>query len=429
MFKKEVNAASPLRILDASIHGGLGNGNLGVLLARAGVGKTACLVQIGLDDLMRDRKVLHITLGRGHTVEHVQSWYDALFDDLAHHTHLEDREAVRSSVASNRIIQAEATPVLKPERLEQILALFSDSLGFSPDAILVDGFDWEAGAVAVAAALGSLRATAQRLGAEVWMSARAHREDLAAEQGGLPAPLQPYVELVDVALGLFPEDDHVLISLLKDHDNEDPHDTTLQLQCDTMRLVVGGNHKPVTRLPAAAYTMLSGGAPGTEALFGETAEAYGVGECHYSFEGRTVARNRGLVTLSSAELKRGDVSMAYLQAHMHRVYPNTDLFKKVLQSIWYQVNGAGEVFVIGLILPDGTVKGGTGWAAELAKHQHKEAHVFDQEKRAWFRWSGTDWVQEEPPVITATRFTGTGTRFPSDDGKKAIKELFDRSFG
>ena len=57
MFKKEVNEQSPLRILEASIHGGLGKGNLGVVAARAGVGKTACLVQIGLDDLLRDKHV------------------------------------------------------------------------------------------------------------------------------------------------------------------------------------------------------------------------------------------------------------------------------------------------------------------------------------------------------------------------------------
>ena len=39
MYRKEVNRSSPLRILERSIHGGLGPGNLGVVMARAGVGK------------------------------------------------------------------------------------------------------------------------------------------------------------------------------------------------------------------------------------------------------------------------------------------------------------------------------------------------------------------------------------------------------
>ena len=57
MYRKEVNEQSPLRILEQSTHGGLGRGNLGVVMARAGVGKTAFLVHIALDDMMRERKI------------------------------------------------------------------------------------------------------------------------------------------------------------------------------------------------------------------------------------------------------------------------------------------------------------------------------------------------------------------------------------
>ena len=37
MYRKEVNAHSPLRILEQSIHGGLGQGNLGVIMSHHGV--------------------------------------------------------------------------------------------------------------------------------------------------------------------------------------------------------------------------------------------------------------------------------------------------------------------------------------------------------------------------------------------------------
>ena len=104
MFRKQVNEKSPLRILESSTKGGLGAGKLGVVMARAGVGKTAFLVQIGLDDAMRERPVLHIALGQ--ELEHVQSWYDALFDDLAKLTELENLAQVRQLVKANRIIQA-----------------------------------------------------------------------------------------------------------------------------------------------------------------------------------------------------------------------------------------------------------------------------------------------------------------------------------
>jgi len=41
MLRKELNERSPVRLLEASIHGGLGAGNIGVIIARHGVGKTA----------------------------------------------------------------------------------------------------------------------------------------------------------------------------------------------------------------------------------------------------------------------------------------------------------------------------------------------------------------------------------------------------
>src|SRR5690242_19252674 len=106
MFQKEVNLGSPLRVLESSIHGGLGQGKLGVVMARAGIGKTAFLVQVALDDLMRDRDVIHFALGQ--RLEHVQSWYDALFDDLADYTGLENAGLVRASAMRHRLIQASA---------------------------------------------------------------------------------------------------------------------------------------------------------------------------------------------------------------------------------------------------------------------------------------------------------------------------------
>src|SRR5688500_14057488 len=121
MYRKQVNEHSPIRILEQSIHGGLGKGNLGVVMARAGVGKTACLVQIGLDDLMRDRAVLHVALGQ--SLDHVHSWYEALFDDLAAAGDLDDREEVRAQIGRRRLIEAFGDHKLPPERLEKIVAM------------------------------------------------------------------------------------------------------------------------------------------------------------------------------------------------------------------------------------------------------------------------------------------------------------------
>jgi hypothetical protein len=116
---------------------------------------------------------------------------------------------------------------------------------------------------------------------------------------------------------------------------------------------------------------------------------------------------------------------------MNRRYAEGITIRKVLQTLWYQVNYGQEIYVIGTILPDNTVRGGTGWGAEFAKLCNKALHVFDQDKDAWFKWSGSQWQRlaaDAGPIITHPHFTGTGTRNLQANGGRAIEELYARSF-
>jgi hypothetical protein len=174
--------------------------------------------------------------------------------------------------------------------------------------------------------------------------------------------------------------------------------------------------------------LFSGAAPGAEAEFGSGAERHGIEEVNFTFEGHKDARRRGIRVLTQAELRHGDVSLQYVSRLMHRSYPDTRLFKKVLQSIWHQVNSGQEIYVVGRILEDDTVKGGTGWGAEFAKLCNKPLYVFDQVRDAWFHWKGAAWEGAQDPSIHHPHFTGTGTRFLEDNGRRAIADLYARSF-
>src|SRR5512139_3902926 len=145
--------------------------------------------------------------------------------------------------------------------------------------------------------------------------------------------------------------------------------------------------------------LYSGGANGAETEFGIQAERFGIEEMNFTFEGHQIARSRGVRVLTREELLKGDVSLAYVSKLMHRTYTDAPLIRKVLQTIWYQVNAGQEIYVVGQILSDGTVRGGTGWGAEFAKLCNKPLFVFDQAKAAWFAWTGETWVACEPPVI------------------------------
>lgn len=174
--------------------------------------------------------------------------------------------------------------------------------------------------------------------------------------------------------------------------------------------------------------LYSGGAAGTEQFFGSLAESWGIEEVNFSFEGHQMERSRGARMLTSEELERKDVSLTYVSRLMNREYPRAPLFRKVLQSITWQVSSGDQVIVVGSIQPDNTVKGGTGWGAEVAKIFNKPLIVFDQPRSTWFEWQKDVWREVDKPVISHPHFTGTGTRFLEDNGRIAIQDLFARSF-
>lgn len=178
----------------------------------------------------------------------------------------------------------------------------------------------------------------------------------------------------------------------------------------------------------ASYTLFSGGAQGAETQFGKLAEYYGLSEVNYTFEGHKIERERGVRVLTEEELVKKDVSLTYVSRLLGRKFTNAEKMRKVLQTIMHQIESGHEVFVVGTINADGTVKGGTGWGAEFAKICNKPLYVFGQVKNGWFKWESGEWVSVTDPVITDKHFTGTGTRFLEDNGKKALEDLFARSF-
>ncbi len=170
----------------------------------------------------------------------------------------------------------------------------------------------------------------------------------------------------------------------------------------------------------------SGGHQGAEAAFGEQAEAYGIREINFAYPGQTVARRRGLTLLGPEALKKGAISMEIVSLRMGRTFSREAEIQKVLQTIFHMVNMGHQIFAMGWIQPDDTVKGGTGWAVELGKWFNRPVSVFDLEKNRWFSWQEERWRLDEPLIAHAT-FTGTGTRNLRNEGRRAIAALYSRS--
>src|SRR6476646_256495 len=180
MYRKELNERNPLRLFEHSIHGGLGNGNIGVVVARHGLGKTAFLVAIALDEAMRGRKTLHVSLDK--TVDHIREFYDAIFMDLAHSAHLEDIPAERLELERNRMIHTYAGKSFTIDKLRHSINFLKENAQFDPACVIVQGFDFER---ATPADMEAFRQLAGEFNVEMWMSAITHR-DVPSNEHGIP---------------------------------------------------------------------------------------------------------------------------------------------------------------------------------------------------------------------------------------------------
>lgn len=230
MHAKEVNERSPLRLLERSIHGGLGRGNLGVVVARHGVGKTAFLVGVALDDLMRGRDVLHVSLDQ--SVERVRTFYDEIFAELAHSEALQDVWQVQLGVLRHRRIHSYLGGTFRPSRFRESLRFLREHGDFAPTAIVFDGFDF---AAARPEDLRELREVAREVGAELWMSAVTTRAATRNERG-VPEPVAHLEPEIDVILTMTQDGKTVHVALHKDHDNPEVPD--LQLALDPVSLLL-----------------------------------------------------------------------------------------------------------------------------------------------------------------------------------------------
>ena len=109
MVKSELIKRSPLRILEKSIHGGLGKGNIGIIASRKGIGKTACLVHIATDKLFQNKPVIHVSYSS--RVDYIISWYEDIFKEISNlipdDVYLESMDVRNKTITMTGIVVAD----------------------------------------------------------------------------------------------------------------------------------------------------------------------------------------------------------------------------------------------------------------------------------------------------------------------------------
>ncbi|KPK26301.1 MAG: hypothetical protein AMJ61_09460 [Desulfobacterales bacterium SG8_35_2] len=211
MQKEDLIKKNPLRVLNPLTPETLPDHRLGLIMARAGLGKTAILVQIAMDSMLRGQKVLHVSIGEG--LEKAKAWYEDIFKYIAEGFQLEQAADVESELMRNRMIMTFKEAAFSRPKLEERLNDLVYQNIFRPDIVLVDGYDF---ATADYDSIMDLKEMMAAMNVQGWFSALRHREDNRKSAAGVPAPCHEVDGLFDTIIILQPEKDSILLNIIKD---------------------------------------------------------------------------------------------------------------------------------------------------------------------------------------------------------------------
>lgn len=168
------------------------------------------------------------------------------------------------------------------------------------------------------------------------------------------------------------------------------------------------------------YTNHSGGAIGSDTIWGEFGGRYGVVSEHY-WHGKITPNGNHEIT--EEEFEEGKEHVLEANKTLHR---QPYKYMNLLARNYIQVKNADEIFAIGKF-KNKVVDGGTGWAVQMAMDVGKIINFYDQEKDVWARYSNGKWERNDVPVLTHN-FAGIGTRDINQNGIMAIKEVYIKTF-
>ncbi len=212
MGKEDLVSNNPLRALGLEKEDGADGRRVGLIMARAGLGKTAILVQIAMDSMLRDNKVLHVAIGEG--VEKTRTWYDDILGLMNEEKKIENFQQVVEDVMKNRMIMTFKENSFDAAKLEERMEDLVQQGIFKADCLVVDGFDFaDANS---AAAIDELKGFMEKNDLKmIWFSAVSHRGDERVSANGVPAPCHEIDGAFDTVLLISPEDNGIKLKTLK----------------------------------------------------------------------------------------------------------------------------------------------------------------------------------------------------------------------
>lgn len=223
MIRNELVQKSPLRILEQSIHGGLGKGHIGVIAAPKGVGKTACLVHIATDQLLEGKHVIHVSFASD--TQHIITWYEDIFEEIAKRNNLDSATDVHDDIIKNRVIMNfRQDSVSAIQMLRSVRSMIQNG-NFNADVVIIDGYDF---AKSTSQEIAGFKQFAEETGLAIWFSIVTLKTSCESKDK-IPEFLKVFLQFFDVFIMLEPCEKYIHFKLVKDRDTFPESDLHLKL--------------------------------------------------------------------------------------------------------------------------------------------------------------------------------------------------------
>lgn len=229
MLKKDLIMRNPLRLMGYENDEILKAGEFGAILARAGVGKTAFLVQLSLNALLRGKNVLHISLED--PVNKVSLWYQEVFNLIAEQYKIDQINQLWESLLPHRFIMTFRVEGFSVPKLKERLSDLMEQNIFSPQLMIVDGFPFDG---SVSQSLTDFKALIQNHRMPAWFTIRTHRHEEPGP-GGIPMQLAQLSDLFEIAIQLLPIGKEIHVKAVKGADSFSKH---LDLRLDPSTMLI-----------------------------------------------------------------------------------------------------------------------------------------------------------------------------------------------
>jgi hypothetical protein len=209
MLKKEIIYRNPLINLGYDDEDILPNGGFGAVLAHAGLGKTALLVQMALNTMMREQSVLHVSLHEA--VSKVDVWYHELFQNIAGKHNANEIQEYWDKIQPYRFIMTFRVEGFSVPKLEERLTDLMQQNIFKPHTVIIDGLKFDESGRGL---LLNLKELAGKYSMRIWFTVHTHRHE-PPKENGLPLSFLHVADLFDVLVQLAAKRDEVYIKALK----------------------------------------------------------------------------------------------------------------------------------------------------------------------------------------------------------------------